>query len=188
MSTAITPLKPIGAEPTDLQPLSQPNKFYCDTLAFYAMGDRVLILEDEFKTGYECSGCGGSGRVVCESCDGTGKSKTSRSGARCATCAGEGSGTCTVCDGKGGLIVAPETAQRRPTTGKVVSVGHKVQTVQLGQSVMYSNFAGFVVDLKRAGKDVCLRLLHENEILCGMEGHLTLSNLKGKSEIAFHEK
>lgn len=158
-----------------------PLKWSLGSLDFWALGDRVLIEEDEFRSGYECSRCGGKGTIACDNCGGT----RERNGKKCAICADtDGYLTCPQCSGKGGLLIAPDTAQRRPTTGKIVSAGHKVLTLKVGQNVMYSNFAGHVVDLARANSTVTLRILHESEILCGMSGHLTLTNLRGKSEIA----
>jgi co-chaperonin GroES (HSP10) len=138
--------------------------FELGALKFWALGDRVLIQEDEFKSGYECEGCGGSGRSL------------RIAGARCGTC--EGTGVI-----KGGII-APETSQRRPTTGVVISLGEECKTLKVGQSVLYSNFSGYVIDLARAGKPVVLRILHESEVLCAMEGQLEMRTLRGKSEIA----
>lgn len=161
----------------------KPSEFKVGNIGFTALGDRLLIQEDEFRTGYECAKCEGVGKVACDNCAGTTLTST---GKKCSICSGtEGYLTCPECGGKGALIVAPETAQRRPTSGVVVSVGWKVRHLKPGDSVLYSNFAGYVVDLThKSGKNVCMRILHEPEILSGMSGHLTLSNLRGKSEIA----
>ena len=140
------------------------GKFDLGALKFWALGDRVLIVEDEFKSGYECPGCGG-----------TGKSTVVR-GAKCAEC--DGTGLI-----KGGLVVTEES-QRRPTTGKIVSVGEKCTVLRPGDSVLFSNFAGYVVELNRAGRNVSLRILHEPEVLCALEGQLELRTLRGKSEVA----
>lgn len=182
-------LAPIEDQPK-LGPLVElSNVFSIGNLKFEALSDRLIILEDEFKTGYECSGCSGSGNIPCTACSTTGQ----RGVKKCSDCDGKGHLRCTTCGGKGGLLIAPQITERRPTTGKVVSAGPGKTTdqgtlipmqIKLGESVMYSNFAGYVVDLERAGQPICLRILHESEILCRMEGHLTLSNLKGKSEIA----
>lgn len=158
------------------------SKYGFGSLNFWALGDRVLIEEDAFKSGYECSKCNGKGSIPCDNCGGT----QERNGKKCSICDGtDGTLTCPSCGGKGGLIVVPDTSQRRPTSGTVVSVGAAVKVLKVGQSVLYSSFAGYTVDLKGAtGQDVVLRILHESEILSGMEGHLTLTNLRGKSEIA----
>ena len=158
--------------------LSHNGTFELGDLKFWALGDRVVILEDEFRTGYECSRCGGSGKAPCGNCGGLGANGAKK----CSFCNG-GVVVCGDCGGKGGLIVAPEIAQRRPTTGRVMSAGEACKALKPGQSVMYSNFAGYVVDLARAGRNVTLRILHETEVLCGMEGQLELRNFKGKTEI-----
>lgn len=159
------------------------NTYDLGTLKFWALGDRILIEEDKFRSGYECETCEGTGRTPCQACKGSGASSRTK-GARCSTCEGIGATTCVSCAGKGGLLVAPDTAQRRPTTGKVVSTGPDCQTLTVGDSVLYSNFAGYVIDLDRAGRKVSLRILHEPEILCALEGQLELKTLRGKSEIA----
>jgi len=156
------------------------NCFALGELKFWALGDRILIQEDEFKSGYECQNCAGAGKHPCIECNGTG----SYSLKKCSHCSGTGKVVCTECQGKGGLLVAPETSQRRPTTGVIVSLGPDCKYLQLGDSVLYSNFAGYVVDLNRAGRPVTLRILHETEILCALEGQLDLRGLRGKSEIA----
>lgn len=161
----------------------KPAKYALGTLNFWALGDRLLIEEDEFKSGFECETCGGSGRLKCASCDGSGASRVVKD-AKCVPCGGNGKRICPECGGKGGLIITPDIAQRRPTTGTIVSAGHKCH-LSVGSKVMFSNFAGYVVDLARAGGgNTTLRILHESEILVGMDGSLTLANLKGKSEIA----
>ena len=136
--------------------------FELGPVTFAAFGDRVLIQEDDFKSGYEC-----------DACDGTGQSKLVP-GARCPKC-----------EGKGGLLAIPEVSQRRPTTGVIVSVGEKVTELRVGQAVLYSSYAGHTIDLDRAGRKVVLRVLHEPEILCLVEGHLELRTMRDKSELAF---
>jgi len=150
-------------------------------LKFWALGDRVLIQEDDFKSGYECETCGGLGKVNCSNCGGLGR--VGAKGFKCAHCEA-GKVPCSDCLGKGGLLVTPETSQRRPTTGVIVSCGEACKVLKPGQSVLYSNFAGYVIDLNRAGRPVTLRILHETEVLCAMEGKLELRTLRGKSEIA----
>ena len=138
------------------------NKFEIGPLKFEAFGDRIIVQEDAFKSGYECETCGGTGvsplnpNMRCKDCNGT-----------------------------GGLLAIPEVSQRRPTTGTIASVGPDVQHLKVGQSVMYSSFAGHTIDLDRAGVPVVLRILHEPEVLSILEGHLELRSVRGKSEIAF---
>lgn len=171
----------VGDQP-EKGPLPQhnPNVFDVGALKFEAIGDRLIILEDQFKSGYECPKCDGHGVYGCNSCN----QGVKPNGKKCSDCEGKGHVTCTECGGKGGLLIAPETAQRRPTTGRIVSVGDRCKELKLGDSVLYSNFSGYIVDLVRAGQPIVLRILHETEVLTRMEGQFTLTNMKGKSEIA----
>jgi co-chaperonin GroES (HSP10) len=140
------------------------DKFEIGPLKFSGFGDRVLIQEDDFVSGYECPDCGGSGKsklnvaITCKSCGGTGVYK-------------------------GGLII-PDESQRKPTTGTIVSTGPECKFLKVGEAVLYSSYAGHTIDLSRAGQKVVLRILHETEVLCLIEGHLDLKTVRGKSEIA----
>jgi co-chaperonin GroES (HSP10) len=177
----LKPTLQLSNESEETKPsLSPTTKFKVGELSFWALGDRVLIEEDQFRSGYECEQCSGLGKVPCLDCEGI---QTKSNGKKCSIC-DEGRVRCPSCNGKGGLIVTPETAQRRPTSGVVVSAGQDCKTLKPGDTVLFSNFAGYLVDLNRAGQPIAIRILHESEILAGMDGHLTLSNLRGKSEIA----
>jgi hypothetical protein len=66
----------------------------------------------------------------------------------------------------------------------VVSIGPECKTLKVGDNVLYSNFAGYDLQLDRAGRKVVLRILHEPEILCAMDGHLDLRSLRHQSQIA----
>lgn len=140
------------------------TKYNLGDLSFAALGDRVIVLEDQFKSGYECETCNGVGTVP-------------------STVTGGKAKTCPTCDGRGGLLVVPDASVRRPTTGKIVSAGEKCRVLAEGESVMYSNFAGHAVDLDRAGHKLCLRILHETEVLCRVEGHIELRTLRGQKEV-----
>lgn len=148
-----------------------------DSLSFESLGDRVLIKEDDFRSGYECERCLGKGEFTCPECNGLGFSGIVN-GAHCKECSGRCKVSCPECGGKGGLLAVPETMQRRPTTGTIVSAGEDVKQLKVGESVLYSNFAGYVVDLERSGVKVVLRILHESEVFCRIQGHLELRNLK----------
>lgn len=154
----------------------------------WALGDRVVIREDEFKSGYGCPRCnpsgadpGGRTTVTCPECAGTGKS-TLNPAVRCKECRGDGHIPCPDCGGKGGSIIIAQESGRRPSSGTVVSAGTECKYLRPGDAVLFSNFAGYVVDLESAS----LRILHEVEILAGIEGHLTLAGTKYKTELATH--
>ena len=137
--------------------------FEVGEVGFAASGDRLVIEEDQFKSGYECKECGGSGRVA-------------------STVTGGKPKTCPECNGKGGIIVVPEVSQRRPTTGIVRSAGEQCKVYKVGDGVLFSNFAGFAIDLQRAGQPVCLRILHETEVLTKVRGHLELRAISSQRE------
>lgn len=156
------------------------NAYTIGALTFWAKGDRIIIEEDAFKSGYECETCDGSGVTLCLNCDGHGENN----GKKCSHCEGSGQTRCNTCEGKGGFLLVPEVSQRRPTTGRIVSVGSECKECAVGDSVMYSNFSGYVIDLERSGCKVVLRILHESEILCGMSGQFDLRSIRHKSDIA----
>ena len=156
-----------------LEPLhghEEPVKFQVGVVCFKARGDRVIVLEDSFRSGYDCTTCYGTGKVACTDCD-NGKSRVNAQ-IQCKTCSGETTHQCPDCKGKGALIYIPEKSQRRPTVGKLVSVGEKVLTFHVGQKVMYGSYAGHEVNLEDKGKSVNIRILHDTEILCEVEGDM----------------
>jgi len=143
------------------------NSFEVGVVSFEAAGDRVLVHEDPFVSGYECKECAGTGWLICASCDTNGRSLLN-SMIKCKVCDGTRKDQCPTCLGKGGLLIVPEKSQRRPTTGEIVSIGEKVVSFHCGDKVMYGSFAGHVVDID----STVLRILHESEILCRVSGHL----------------
>lgn len=145
-------------------------------------GDRLIIIEDKFKSGYECRACNGTGKVQCPDCDGDGRNRVNPE-LWCKSCKGTpGQATCSECDGKGGLLVIPEQSQRRPTTGRIVSTGGKVKDFEVGDDVLYSNFAGHASDFPLEQGMVCVRILHESEILAQVKGHLELRAVRHQRE------
>ena len=78
--------------------------------------------------------------------------------------------------------MVPDIAQRRPSTGQVVSTGDKVKYFKVGDNVLYSNFAGHAMDLERSGHKVVVRILHESEILAQVQGHLELRAVQNQRE------
>lgn len=93
---------------------------------------------------------------------------------RCKHCEGTGRADCAECNGKGATIIIPDNAQRRPTTGEIVSAGERCVRFREGQSVLFSNFAGHAVKLALNNKEIVLRFLHETEIICEMSGLLEM--------------
>lgn len=161
------------------------NIFRVGEIGFEAWEDRILVIEDSFRSGYECARCNAKGQVVCDGCNGTGHSVV-RVDARCSKCNGGGTMTCPECHGKGVLLVIPEQSERRPTTGRIVSVGPKVRELRRDQSVLYADYVGHLMDLSYENEtgakiDCCLRVLRESEILAKIwGGHLELRRMRRK--------
>lgn len=96
---------------------------------FTALGEKVLISLDQFKSGYECTECKGAGKV---------KSGFTGNMVICPTCGGKSV--------KEGGIIIPETAKMLANSGVVVSMGMLAQErcteYKLGDRVLFSAHAG----------------------------------------------
>lgn len=143
-----------------------------ETEALRAIGHRILVLEDEFKSGYECRSCGGSGHTdkICKYCNGTGLWRGKPDNGACADCeVGTSDGRkslgyeiCPECKGKTGVIIIPDSAKRRPLTGKVLSVGRDVTEFKVGTHVMYTNYTG--TDFEILG-GIKLRIMLDHDVM-----------------------
>jgi co-chaperonin GroES (HSP10) len=158
----------------DLVSALETNVLKLGTMTMEAHADRLLIVQDPFVSGYECTTCGGKyivneiSYVSCEDCHGEGAKVVSldaeeRHTKKCSTCSGTGRIVCEACGGKGGVIIVPDASERRPTTGTIASVGWMIdeanwfirlkhwftgqQNFRRGQSVIYPSFAGHAYDL-----------------------------------------
>lgn len=158
----------LSRTPTTYKPIGE--------VGFTACWDQLVIIEDRFQSGYECATCKGSGKIHCEECA-AGFSKINNF-VKCKECDGTTWRTCLDCHGKGATLIIPDNAQRRPTTGEIVSAGERCVRFREGQSVLFSNFAGHGVKLGIGDKEIVLRFLHESEIICEMSGLLTMRTHK----------
>jgi co-chaperonin GroES (HSP10) len=163
----------------ELSKAMEPTWFEVGPVKFSSVSDRIIIEEDEFKSGYECQKCAGRGEISCDNCLGAGRYLMDAEGKgterKCSLCNGTGKVRCPDCDGKGGTIVLPEVSMRRPTTGRVVSAGEKCKRIKVGMDVLYTSFAGHMIELQNA---TVLRILREDEVLCILEGHLEFKMAK----------
>jgi hypothetical protein len=160
------------------------NIYYAGPMGMEATHDRVLVLEDEFRSGYECDTCGKSGKVECPDC--TDGSSPLNPDIQCKSCRGSRKIVCPDCNGKGETIVIPEVAKRRPTTGLIVSIGAEVKTYQRGEYACYPNFCGDVwelsgLDANGVESTIVLRMMKERELLCRVTGHLSLKRMKNRA-------
>lgn len=167
-----------------------------EELAMDATQDRVIVLEDPYKSGRECAACEGKGHqgIKCEECKGNGYYRGKQSSdAECTTCTvGEGPlkrtlkyMPCLICKGSGSSsIIIPDDAKTRPTTGVVQSLGPlcgyvrvggewveivKDAKLKVGDRVLYTNYTGNIFELG-AKKDIIIRILKESEVLARLQG------------------
>jgi co-chaperonin GroES (HSP10) len=141
-----------------------------NALVLKAHEDRIIILEDRFRTGYECKICDGLcvTEEACPQCNGS-KYRSAEEILPCPSCRVDGEPTgkklCSECNGKGASVIIPQNAERRPTSGKIVSAGPLCEVLKTGDHVLYHNFVGVAINVK--GKTV-IRIMHESEILAIM--------------------
>lgn len=172
------------------------NVVWVGAAGFEADNDRVIILQDSFRSGFECPTCLDevkhtvAGRevstIACPSCEGEKtrpKAGNPNIRVKCSECGGEGWIVCPECQGKGGRLVLAENTKGRPTTGTIVSIGPDVKNRVLGDKVIYPSFAGHAYDLSAVnakGKlvEVVLVILRDSEILSRMYGSLEQNQVK----------
>jgi hypothetical protein len=148
-----------------------------------AHDDRLLIVEDPFVSGLECTDCGRTGKIACPDCKGEGVRKTATYEKKCSGCDGLGKIGCPTCKGHGAILFVPDESKMRPTTGLVVSTGDKAHKIQRGDSVCYSSFTGQkwqfdVPDKDGNSVEVVIRCMHDNEVLCKLSGHLEMRRVR----------
>src|SRR5580700_446148 len=88
-----------------------------------AVEDKIIVMMDHYKSGYECKDCGGAGKVP---------SLLNKEIMR----------DCDTCKGKGATLVIPEISKSLPTLGTVMSVGEKTrwaEHLELVEEFKYKN-------------------------------------------------
>jgi hypothetical protein len=144
---------------------------------FEALGEKILISIDVFKSGYECKLCKGTGRIKrqceCVTCGHPGKKYSSeqiadiridlgdsvadaRALMNCPECDGEPSvnesnAICEACKGHGALILLPDASKNLPTTGVVVSMGKEARAKAdfgIGDRILFGPYAGNMIPTK----------------------------------------
>lgn len=178
------------------------NIVWVGQAGFEADRDRLIVLQDEFRSGYECQTCMNQNKrtipgnslyeqkevstVSCQAC--LGKGKRPKAGnpsleVSCSDCESRGYVVCPDCGGRGGLLVMAEKSEGRPTTGTIVSIGPDVAGRKRGEKVIYPSHAGHAYDLEAVKQDgtkvkVVLVILRDQEILSKMYGILEQNQVK----------
>lgn len=144
---------------------------------FEALGEKILVSIDIFKSGYECRTCMGAKKIetkcVCEESDRPGYKysqtmldafgtmgdgqNNARTEIKCSECGGDylskrDSSVCPECKGLGALLVIPDTSKNLPTTGVVVSMGsacdHSKLGYKLGDRILFGPYTGNMIPTK----------------------------------------
>jgi|SRR5215831_2750373 len=163
---------------------------------FEALGRKVIVSIDIFKSGYECRVCKGKKRIETKcTCVTRGRPGykyseldlasfgtidsaiiVARKMMRCPECSGdwkanERSEVCSECKGLGALLVLPDTSKNLPTTGVVVSIGNKVKREKLnydiGDRILFGPYAGNLIPT-RSG--LLFKIIDANQAWCRVDG------------------
>ena len=153
------------------------------------LGDNIIVLEDEFKSSYDCTVCEGTGELVvdCTKCEGTGQISSNGIFSVCGKCSGHKSKTvvCGSCRGKGALLEIPDQAKARPTSGKIVARGPDAHVYSLGDRVAYSGYTGHLIPFKGNTR---LRIMRQTEPFCLVEDFDNGGSAQGGEAIEFVDK
>jgi hypothetical protein len=102
---------------------------------FEALGEKILVSIDIFKSGYECRECQGKKVVEIKQ----GRESVFE--------------TCPACKGVGATLVLPDTSKNLPTTGVVVSIGFKAKELingnyKCGDRILFGPYSGNMIPTK----------------------------------------
>lgn len=86
-----------------------------------AVRDNIIVVMDQYKSGFECKTCGGTGKVKSSVVAGAEKD-------------------CTDCGGKGALLVVPEISKSLPTLGTVVSLGPETEWMKYKKELAFIKY------------------------------------------------
>lgn len=116
-------------------------------LAIEGLGNKIVVVMDAFKSGYECSQCKGTGRIR-------------------STLVADATKECDKCHGKGHILIIPDSAKSLSTTGVVVSRGPEVEKIKIGYRVICGPYSGTAlpwkgnIEIKIYTEDEPLAYLH----------------------------
>lgn len=185
------------------------NTFWVGATGFAARGERIIIREDEHKSGYECLTCmDKEHRTVdgiklsvlsCQACQGQGKRPKAGNSeliVKCSDCEGRGFIPCPACDGKGtpkGGIIIPDSQKSEPMSGVVVSVGPQANVYVINDRVMFPAYSGHrstvTVKEKATGREekVRVRFINEGDVIAQLYGELEMKSFGGSQALYTNE-
>jgi co-chaperonin GroES (HSP10) len=118
---------------------------------FEALGEKIIISVDVYKSGYECKDCGGKGSI--------------------GSIEAANYQTCTKCKGVGAVIVMPDSSKNMPTTGVVVSIGNLCpldkMNYKIGDRIVFGAYAGNMIPTKAGIK---FKIMDWNQAVCKIRG------------------
>lgn len=142
-------------------------------LALEAVENKILILIDKFRSGYECKDCNETGiyqTCECERKGTPGRLVYGKIDKACPYCEGieatreaRRNSPCKACNGTGSTLIMPENARAIPTSGVIVSVGPLCRVRKIGERVLFGAHTGYYLPFKGNAKIRCMR---EDEPLC----------------------
>ena len=169
---------------------------------FEALGEKILVSIDIFKSGYECKVCLGKKRVetkcLCEENEHPGARYSNeeikairealgsniadeRAALHCPECRGDYVSmrkidTCNACKGRGAVLHLPDSSKNLPTTGIIVSIGNLVDPVKanfkVGDRIVFGPYAGQMLPTKVG---LLFKILDWNNAMLKVEGAEDLS-------------
>lgn len=112
-------------------------------ISLMAVEDKIIVMFDEYKSGYECKDCKGTGKVhyLCD-CELNGHpGYRNRFNEVCERCHGDYEKVrkeiqCKICKGFGNIIEIPQSAKTLPTTGVVVSMGPETPAMKKTKEII----------------------------------------------------
>lgn len=132
-----------------------------------AVENKIIILIDKFKTGYECKDCNETGVYSGCACALAGRFGIKDNGRACHyrdACAKQVIGErCKTCNGTGIMLNVPQNARGIPTSGMIVSAGPKCTSRKINERVLFGAHTGYFLPFKGNAK---LRCMREDEVLC----------------------
>jgi hypothetical protein len=172
MSTTAKDQEWLGRRQAELETSSLDNIIFvvAGKLGLEAIEDKILILLDKYKSGYECKDCNETGIFIsceCERKHMPGRYISGNINRECRFCRGnyeeQRGKKCPTCKGIGNTVIIPDTSQAIPTSGVIVSVGPKCKNRKIAERVLFGSHTGYFLPFKGNAKIRCMR---EDEPLC----------------------